>query len=235
MIMSTPSSPINKGALSPFNRNKLNMSQRIKSSGSVVSTASSREFINIRARPILIDDGKPTFGDFNYEIRPTYYTKPRQVYIKKGITNSWLDIETKKKSGVPDPGKYTIIEKTVNKMKFLKAKRVTVFQEVIKQNSWKLAPGAHFKDRPNTGNLKRSRGLMEAKGSRVGYIEDAIAHGQMSPSHQYKRDSNLTQARPLYGNFSKGSKRGSLYNRKFLAKDYKHVEAFQKTQAKNRV
>jgi len=80
-ISSQPASPKVRGAISPSTRNRLNTSTRIRSSASMISSTSSKEYVNIRARPILIDDGKPlmSFSDLNYEVKPTYYQQPRTV------------------------------------------------------------------------------------------------------------------------------------------------------------
>lgn len=107
--------------------------------------------------------------------------------MKGKLNDSWLDIETKKRSHAPDPGHYTIKEKTVNKMKFLKGKRVTQIQEYVKLNKWKLAPGAHFKSKPQkSSSLANKKGIMHSKVKRMGYIDEAIVRGQQSPSCIYK-------------------------------------------------
>lgn len=156
--------------------------------------------------------------------------------MKGKIKVSWLDIEAKKKSKVPDPGTYNIKEKVVNKMKFMKGKRVTEIQEYMKKNKWKLPPGAHFKNKSSTAGSNRShKGIMDSKGSKFGYIDDAIAKGYQSPAHIYKAESKLTQKRSIFGSFSKGGRKPLFKKGKSKGGEYKHVESFYKTQVKNRV
>lgn len=154
-----------------------------------------------------------------------------------GQHKSWIEVEAKKKAQYPDPGKYTIKEKVVNKLKFLKGKRVTEIQEVIKRNAWKLPPGAHFKETPQGSKLRKGKGLIDTKEPQVAYMGDAIAQGQATPGHEYKVESILTQKRPLFGSFAKGIARKDLKVGRTPAtlKDYEHVDAFNKTQVKSRV
>mmetsp|Transcript_32832 Transcript_32832/g.29128 ORF Transcript_32832/g.29128 Transcript_32832/m.29128 type:complete len:302 (+) Transcript_32832:28-933(+) len=235
-----PTSPMSRGAISPSTRNRMNASTRIRSTVSMISSTSSKEFINIRARPILIDDGKPLLqlNDINYEIKPTFYKKQRTTTMKGKIKQSWLDIEAKNKSHIPDPGKYDIKEIKVNKMQFLKGKRVTEIQEYVKKNKWKLPPGIHYKNKPSTASsLRGNKGIMDSKGRRMGYIDDAVVKGQMSPSTNYKTDCQLTKKRLIYGNFSKdvGRKSSQKKKKRTGSTGYKHVESYYKTQVKNRV
>lgn len=233
-VMSNPSSPKSRTAFSPLRRDGVNRSQIIKSASSVLSSPNSKEYIN----PVLLQEAKPMFGFVGYRIQPTFYEKARQVSFSKGTKKSWVDLEAKKKAGIPDPGTYTYKEKVSNKTKFLQGKRITEIQEYIKQNNWKLPPGAHYKDKPEKGSsVRRGKGLMDSKESRSSYLDDSLARAQMTPSHIYKCDSNLTRVRqPFAKIFKKGTSKSLLKDApQPVPKDLNHVDAFYKTQVKNTV
>ncbi|CAI2372784.1 unnamed protein product [Moneuplotes crassus] len=238
--VSQPVSPVHQGIIGQEARDRLNSSMIVRSSASMMSSTSSQEFVNIRARPIIINDTKPKFDPdkLQYEVKRTFYKKNRTATMKGKTGKSWLDVEAKNRSFAPPPGHYDIKEAKSDKMGFLKSKRVTQIQEYIKLNKWKLAPGVHYKSNSFKSTLMGNRnGIMHSKVQRMGYIDEAVVRGQQSPASIYKKDSRHTKKRQLYGNFSKGAKRESEFKIKKAKSgpdDYNYAEAFNKTQGKSR-
>lgn len=174
------------------------------------STTSSKEYINLLEKPILLSDCKQKFGSMDYKVQPTYYSKPRQTIFFKGNKKTWIEIEANKKAKMPDTH-YVYKDTSNNKMKFLKSKRLTEIDEIIRRDKWKLAPGAHYKHDVGDKKVKiKGKGIMDAKGPKVGYLDDAVVQGQISPNISANHESRLTQKRLLFGSFSKGVRRTSV-------------------------
>ena len=75
--------------------------------------------------------------------------------FRKENKTSFVDLITKTKSQLPDPGKYSIKSAfTTNKLKFSKSKRITDIQELIKSSKWKIPPGLYNPDAKKVAKQK---------------------------------------------------------------------------------
>lgn len=68
---------------SPLRNANLNSSQIMNSPHPVLSDTSSKEYINLRKKPILLDADKPFNGSGWYKMPPTFYDKPRYAIFGK--------------------------------------------------------------------------------------------------------------------------------------------------------
>lgn len=57
---------------------------------------------------------------------------------------------------------------------------------------------------------KWAKGILDSKVAKIGYLDEAVVRGQITPSHIYKYDCQQTQKRPLFGTFSKSSSRANF-------------------------
>ena len=128
-IGSTPNSPNGKLLQSPLNRSDAGVSEERRSTSSIM------QFVKMTDR----------YHMGGFRMQPTFNERTRQWIFEKWNKTSFIDLITKTKSQLPDPGKYPIKSTFVIKnFKFSKTKRVTDIQELIKINKWKIAPGSYF-------------------------------------------------------------------------------------------
>jgi hypothetical protein len=111
-----------------------------------------------------------------------YFKKPKTFWAK-GKKENIIEYEARKKKDQPGPTKYDLINdwSKNTKGKFLKGKKETLIDEILKMKKYKL-PGPGSYKLPTEKIL----GMPKTTGEKCAFINDAKFKGLQTPGSKYK-------------------------------------------------